>query len=232
MSAPWLKRRPTSPSQWDDEFESTALDPKWTRVGVFSQVSSLDPFDVTNSATHFESMNRHRRSWLMVQPGIVAAATQGYEQDLSTLPSECFIWARVSANTRGSVVDGDGEIFLRLYNTTTPAVAVLVNLDAFTNIRQSLFIDQLSGSTNRGRIQNYRAEGFPIEYVGIQKLTNTYHGWVAPASGNWVWMNSAGPAGVALDRVRLAVNNAVVTSPGRMIVGVDFFRVLAGRTLP
>lgn len=241
MSAPWLEAKPNVPSQWDDEFESLSLDPKWTRVGTAVTAiaaTSLDPFNTAfgGGTQSIESIHSARRSWLMGQSSTTIGFDNGYEQDLSGLPTDCFLWWRASANgRRASMADNDSETFVMLYNTATGFAqnrAVII-FDSFTSIRQGLFNRAINGgaTVNLGLLRNYLGEGYPLEYMGIQQLGLTYHGWMAPESGNWVWMGSA-TFTVPLDRMIIGFNNASVAAPGRSIGGFDFFRVLLGRGPP
>lgn len=234
MTASWLIEKPSAPTQWDDEFEGTSLDPKWTRIGTFSSVAALDPLDTTSGTTHFESLNSHRKSWLMAQAAPSNTThTEGYEQNISALPSECFIWCRTSISTRRTTnSSGDGQSSLCLYDSVT-GINQNRLIGGFTGSGRSLgFISVVAGvSTNLGVVGDFLGESCPIEYMGIQKLTNTYHCWVSTFSGNWIWAGSATFA-VGLDRARLSFANNSNASPGRLISGFDFFRVLAQRKLP
>lgn len=237
MSAPWLIKKPTSPTQWDDEFEASALASKWTAVGAgatFLQVAGyLDPYLTSVGTTHRYSLD-HRKSWLTVQPYNQGdSSVHGWEQDLSGMPTNCFMWIRQSTNIRRSAItDGDGQIGLRVYQNSSPSTNHFeIRVDTFGNIESVLTARNLNsgGTTNLGLIRNYFGESSPAEYLGLQKIGATWHGWAATAAGNWVWLSSQTFGADNFDRVRLYVSNATVNTPGACIVGADYFRLLSGK---
>ena len=242
MSASWLIDPPDAPSIWDDEFESTVMDPKWTELipggAGFTAVSTFDPYAAFTTGNHLYSLNDHRASWLMIQPvanyGVGAnGLNQGWKMDISGLPTDCFIYMRASASERRtSMTDGDGEVAIRLFDPLQ-TTHVLAMIDGFGGIREALFARAapLTAYANLGLLRNYLGQSFPIEYIGIQKRGLTWDGWAAPASGNWVWMGTYTHL-VALTELWLCFNNQTSASPGNMILGVDFIRVRPGKGPP
>lgn len=235
-----LIKKPSSPSQWDDEFEAETMQSKWTAVGsgaTFLQVNGyLDPFLTSVGTTHRYSLV-HRRSWLTVQPYNQGdSAVHGWEQDLTGMPTNCFIWIRCSTNIRRSAItDGDGQIGLRIYQNSSPNTNHFeIRVDTFGNINSALAARNLNsgGTTNIGLIRNYFGECFPIEYLGIQKLGVVYHAWAASSAGNWVWLNTTTFSADNFDRIRLYISNATVNAPGACIVGADYFRLMSGKGPP
>ncbi len=244
-SAPWLLRRPTNPTIWDDEFDADGLDPKWTRIdpatthNPYTQnLNRLDPYVTANSvAPHKESLSRHRRGWLMTQPAAASFSDAArYEQELVGLPTDCFIWFRQSRSYRLTGVDQDGESWIRLTNGTaeTYDAYALLGADQFGGQIQALYaVARPSVAyTNIGGVEEYGGECDPFEFFGIQKLDTTYHGWAASAAGNWVWMNAHTFPSAYLTFANLWFSNIVTSAPGNAICGMDFFRVLPGRNLP
>jgi hypothetical protein len=242
MSAPWLINKPASPSIWDDEFETNELDSRWTKLipGVhdFTSVSTFDPYAAFTTGNHRYSINAHRKSWLMIQP--VASygvgpngINQGWKMDISGLPTNAFIYARVSTSERrASIADGDGEVWLFPRDSLGTSF-ILCGMDTFGSIREGLFARAAPSVAyaNLGLIRNYFGEGFPLEYIGLQKRGLTWDGWVAPASGNWVWMGTYTHL-VALTELWLCFNNQTSAAPGNMILGADYVRVISGKGPP
>jgi hypothetical protein len=233
-TCPWLTVKPAVPSVWDDEFESFELDAKWTRQVIapalgFESVARIDPFILASGLHHIESLNRHRPSWLMVQPINGNNTLHGYDQIGVTLPNEAFFYARVSTSSRlATTSDGDGEVGFRLYNTsvgTSDYIQVFLDSSALT--RSCMMARAVGGVfTIMGLARNYSGEAQPIEYLGLQKIGTTFHGWCATASGNWMWLGTHTLATAMYDRIHLLALNSLSSAPGRMIVGFDFFRVL------
>lgn len=236
VGADWLIRKPTTPTQWDDEFEATVLDPKWNIItggdSTFTVTKPLDPYLTSSEAVYRYNINSLRKSWLMFQPWANLNSSRGIEQDLIGLPANCFIWYRGGVNTRvASATDGDGEIFLRVFNNGTEGSNYMqIGFDTFASITEGFLRENFGGvGTNLGLIRNYFGEAMPLEYFGLQKIGATYHGWTCTASGNWIWLGSRTFAADNFNRCRLWVSDAVVSSPGRMLVGLDFFRVFSGK---
>lgn len=153
--------------------------------------------------------------------------------DISGLPTDCFIYMRTSVSERrASMTDGDGELFFRFFDPLLTS-HILVGDDGFASIRGALFARAAPAVAyaNLGLIRNYFGEAYPIEYIGVQKVGLTWHGWVAPASGNWVWMGSYTHL-VPLTEMWLCFNNQTSATPGNMILGVDFVRVISGKGPP
>lgn len=235
MTMPWL-RRPVNPSKWDDEFEGDRIHPKWTKI------SSADPaveestinWTNNNNTAQLQNIHRHKASWLYRQPagqGVVDN-TQGYYQDASDFPTECFVMVRGGRGIRrASAVDGDSEISMRL--TDEGSNYVLIMWDCSTNIVEPLFARSTTalGYLNLGLLRNYFGFAEPAEYMGIQKLNNTYHGFFASSAGNWVHMGSFTHT-VPLPRLWLTFGNVNAGSPGTTPLGVDFVRVYPGAKLP
>lgn len=235
MNAPWLVKPPPTPSQWDDEFEATSLASKWTPFGTWTQTLPLDPYFITSDSIYRYNIHSERKSWLMVQPAI-PQAFEGLTQSLVGLPTNCFLLARVSVNVRSTTItDGDGEFFLRVFNGAAGAGpnSMLLGFDTFGSILEGFLRETFNSvGTNLGLVRTYFNDPFPLEYVGLQKIGSTWHGWVGTASGHWVWLGSRVFASDNFDTVILAFNNQVVTSPGRMLVGCDYFRVISGKGPP
>ncbi len=238
MSAPWLIKKPTSPSQWDDEFDTSDIQSKWSMTnqagGSFIAVDTLDPNNTSAETHHRYSHNKYRPSWLMVQPAVRAVSSSptlnGFQQSLVGLPTDCFMYARVRRSERmGAISNGDGEIAMRIASADSSDYFLLW-FDVSTNIDEGMVSRNVSNAfTNMGIVRNYFGRNNPLEYLGIQKIGNTFHGWLGTSGGNWVWGGSNTWGSNPFVTVNLEFNCVSSSSPGRMIVGYDFFRVFTGR---
>lgn len=245
-SAPWLVAKPAAPSVWDDEFEADGLDPKWTRISggnVYATTpdSVLDPYASFTVGNHKESINRNRRGWYFRQAtagygaGSYSIATEGIKQTLTGLPANAFLYMRATRGERRTpVLDGDGEVNLHPFNAASPNDAITINLDSFGSQTGCVFGRHTAAVPNFtlvGETVNYMGRAHVIEFVGLQKIALTWHGWVGTSAGNWIHLGSYAHA-VAMDSVLIAFNNQSATAPGNLVGGVDYFRVIAGKGPP
>lgn len=243
-SAPWLVAKPAAPSAWDDEFEADGLASKWTRVSAASKTSTpdsvLDPYATVGGSAHLETF-RQRRGWYFRQAqsgygtGGYGVTSEGIQQSLAGAPSDSFLWLRGTRNMRrASVVDGDGEIWLCMYQAADPRNAFMVSMDSFpsqTGVVCTRTTAAVPAFTNLGQTANYFGRSDPYEFLGIQQRGTTYDGWAATHTGNWVHLGSFAHA-VTLDTVIIAFNNSSASAPGNMLAGIDFFRLYAGKKVP
>lgn len=233
MTVPWFKR-PINPSKWDDEFEGDRIHPKWTQIENVATDPAVEESTINivnnNNALQLQNIHRFKASWIYRQPagqGVISNV-QGYYQEISDFPNECFILMRGGRSIRrASAVDGDSEISLRI--TDEGSNYILIMWDCSGSIVEPLFARSTAslGYLNLGLLRNYFGFAEPAEYLGIQKMNNTYHGWFASSGGNWTHMGSFTHT-VALPRLWLTFANVNAGSPGTSPLGVDFLRVYPG----
>jgi hypothetical protein len=220
--------RPLVPHALDDEFESTVLSPSWTVSGAVPAQGGIDPF--ASAIDRYELHTDRRPSWLMIQTG----GTQ-FSKDITSLPANFFVYARASFSQRvASVPNNEATVQLDIgpnpYDlnnrvsmymnesdaSTIQAEYLTVNAGAVTsiNVSRDMFV-------TRSQLQS-------IEAVGIQKIGNTYHGWVFGGNGASIYMGSAGFAGLAVQFATIRFVSGGVTAPGYVIMGIDFMRFKEG----
>ena len=235
-----LDEKPTTPHAYDDEFEGSVLDPKWTRSGTFDDISGIDPY-AAFAAGHRTSLNSYRRSWYMAQPA--TGGGLGFYQAVS-LPTDCFVWGRFSFNFRyNATVDNDSSVSLNLMadlaGAPDPNNRVYMHLnECDTNTVQAQGGRVTAGVDASTLTRNLGPQSVGIDslcqpacYVGIQKIGTTFTSFLGFPDGNWISL-TAQTSAVALVWMTLGLGNTSSATPGNMIVGCDFVRFYAGRYLP
>ncbi len=237
--SPTLDTPPTSPHAYDDEFESVALDAKWTRSSspAWDDVNAIDPYAqfVTGARS---SHNSYRPSWYMVQaPGAAASISAIYQP--VTLAADCFVWARLSFTARfNTMSNNDGDVELALLTDVAGAPSETGKAFTFLNESGVNTVTALGGSTTSSSSHQSVGPAGGIStgiqtacYVGIQKNGTTYHSWLGWPNGNWVHLHSSVLA-TSLTWLWVRFTNGGTTYPGNCFAGVDFVRYRAGLHLP
>jgi hypothetical protein len=220
----------------DDEFEATTLDGAWTVSPIVPVATAIDPY-----ATHVGALGprqeihtTRRRSWLMTQ--VSDDGNHNWWHQAWTLPTNLFMWARMSFNHRvdSSVLD-DAELGIAMSGTSSGApdennlVQMYLNRSvAAANVRARASVREAGTEffINQG-FDIYATEIHPAtyEYVGIQKLAGLYHFWAAGPGMEWHHLGSYTYAGTpTIDRVGFFFRNSSSAAPGNMIMGIDFVR--------
>jgi hypothetical protein len=255
-----LDEKPVSPNALDDEFESTTLDPKWTRfsgndwtgggpAGTFDDVTAIDPYAaLATGAGARSSHNSYRKSWYMLQPEADAAHVVRIFQTV-TLPTDCFIWARMSFNFRyNAQAASDASLALQLTPLDSSGgsllpdfrnqISVQLNHSAAASAvraRAAVVAASVVTETSMGDVgaQTVGTDSKcqTLQYVGIQKLGTAYRHFAGFANGHWMFLRASTLA-TTITAISFGFVNAVSTAPGNMIMGVDFLRVVSGRFLP
>lgn len=241
-----LDEKPAVPHAYDDEFEGSVLDPKWTRAvtaGIFNDLTAIDPYaGFLAAAGGRSSVNSYRKSWYMAQPG----ATQQFRiRQTVSLPTDCFIWGRFSFNFRYNTAATD--------NDSIVSIQLLADTAGSPDENNQVFMHMNDGGVNAmqahaGRLQagvpastttqdvGPQTVGTdslcqPICYAGIQKLNTTYNFYVGMPNGNWIALASQTQTST-LVYLTMTFGNAMTTTPGNMVLGCDFIRFRTGRYLP
>lgn len=238
-----LNDKPSSPSSYDDEFESASIDPKWSLVASSGSFvgTDIDPYAAFTSG-HRSSHNSYRKSWWMFQPASGLGGTYAYQT--VSLPSECFIWARFSFNFRyvAQVQDDiNCGLLLSTLASGVPSGANCIwcylNRSVTNGIRAQggkivagVVTGNVSGDVG-AQSAGTDCLSQPLEFVGVQKINDDYHCFVGTGTGNWVHLASVNYTGT-VDTLTLSANCGSTAAPGNMIMGCDFVRVKTGRFLP
>lgn len=241
--AAMLDDKPLVPHAYDDEFENGTLDAKWVRAGAvvaFDDTKAIDPY-AGFATEHRSSVHSYRPSWLMVQPASVGSFAY---TEAVTLPSECFVWARLSFNMRiGTNADNDHELGLVLCADSGGAADFNNRVGTYLNESAAAVAHTWGHKVVGGAftvangldlVPGSNANSVwaqPFCYVGIQKISTTYHLAVGNTAGHWMWFASQTHAST-MAWLGIAGGNASTASPGNMIHGCDFIRYKAGRFLP
>jgi hypothetical protein len=238
--APSLDDPPSSPHAYDDEFDGVSLDPKWTRAGTFDDISAIDPY-ASFAGGHRTSLS-YRQSWYMMQSAAAGGGASLYQSVI--LPTDCFIWARLSFNVRYSAtVDNDSSVGIGLYADLSGSPD--------PNNRVYLYLNESDANTVQGQggrvtaavdastltldvgPQTAGTDSLcqPACYIGIQKIGTTFNFFLGFPNGSWTSLTSQTSA-VSLVYLILTFANTSSTAPGNMVAGCDFVRFLSGKYLP
>lgn len=226
--------RPLTPHAFDDEFESTVLDPAWSTASsaVAWNQGGVDPF-VTPATVRYELHTDRRQSWLMMQPPSGAGTTNCILTKNIAFAGDYFMWARGSTNMRVTgTVNNDAGLVVGLSTSPYDGNNRLYitfetnNLDPFVQ-----FVRAVGGVfTTIARTNNIFATGMGlqgIEGFGIQKRTvggtPTYDGWAFGSSGYALWLGST-TFTPAIGTAFIQTFNVSGAAPGDMITGLDFVR--------
>lgn len=237
---------PSSPHAYDDEFDAAVLDAKWTRRGTPDDVNAIDPYAAFASPTGWRwSLNSFRKSWYMVQPDTRSGAnlTARLTQPV-TLPTDCFMWARLSFNARYNAMTANdarvGILFLASsagLPDDNNRVYMYLNISA-ANTCIAKGGRTTAGATAETSTKNVGPQSVGTDslsqaacYVGIQKIGTTYYFLLGWPNGNWNILTSQTQAST-MAFLGIDFINGGTTTPGNMIVGIDFVRFFAGRIIP
>jgi hypothetical protein len=224
--------KPVSASQWDDEFESTALDAAWSWTGNPGSQGNIDPYATFVGNLRYELHTDRRRSWLMMQP---STTSSGLTKAVP-LPTNCFVWMRASFNARANTSPANNDSVIAIDLSANPWLSTdrlscaLNEQDA--GIIQAEFLKTSGGVlTSIGTTEDLYGTALDAQSlaaVGIQRLgaSNTYHGWAFTTGGSAVWLGSTTFTG-SVATTTIGVLNAAATAPGNMIVGADFIRFVS-----
>jgi len=228
---------PLVPSPYDDEFESDILDPSWSRIGSFDDVTPISPAASFTGTGARWSLNglpapNARPSWYMIQAD---PATNCTLRKPIAYPSEYFIWTRMSFRyLNAGQTNNDSNIRMGIVEPASfHYVDIALNESDGNTVQVEFSYNQ--GTPTTVAINNNvggagLTKGQVIHAVGIQCLSGTYHGWAMNAAGNWQWIGSQVYAGNTLTHVDL--RHQTVTASDNAIGGFDFLRFKAGRHLP
>lgn len=241
-----LDTPPASPHAYDDEFDAGSLDAKWTRMGTVDNVNAIDQYAAFASPAGWRwSMNSFRKSWFMVQPdtrsgaNLTARLTQAV-----TLPTDCFMWARMSFNARyNAMTANDSRVGILFLASSAGLPDDNNRAFMYLNLSGTNTVVATGGCTSAGAAASSSTKNVGPQtvgtdslsqaacYVGIQKISTTYQFLLGWPNGNWNILASqtlaATMAFIGVDFI-----NGGTTTPGNMIMGLDFLRFYAGRIIP
>lgn len=229
--------RPLNPSAYDDEFDSTTLDPAWTPTAtpVTAWIQGgINPF-ANPTDIHYELHTDRRPSWLIVQPPTV---TNAQLRKPFSFAGAFFAYARFSYNVRyASTANSDAAAFIQISSNpydTNNRVYVKLGPDGTNTVVARFYRVQGGAGTLIGSTRNMFAgtSGLQsIETVGIQYIpsSNRFDGWAFGASGSGLWLGTT-TLSIVPSTVSLEFGANAATGPGTMLSGVDFIRFVSGST--
>lgn len=233
-----LWTRPVYPHPDDEEFEATKLGSEWYNYSRSGSVygtfdyGSVDTYDTAFTSGNTVRVNvngRTRPSWMIAQ------APQNrtmYIAKSISLPTNVVIVSRAKFNNYyGGITSAtDCNLVLQLCDDDTGDPdfqnRVLMQLNqGQANETRAVYAAQSGGSWLPGvyETSDVDQEGQALEYMAIQKIGTTYHGWVGTASGNWIWMDDYTYTGT-IGHIGFQLHTNTNSKPAPIIFGVDFLR--------
>jgi hypothetical protein len=221
---------PDTPHTLDDEFEDSVIDPAWDGASAFDYVTPSNPY-ANDSGVRVNIHGTHP-SWLVHQGGIALS-----KEFPGGLPTNCLIWARMRWNRDLTEASGESEIAL-WFGASSGGVydnsnQIGVYMSEWSAGEYATGYYRNGGSFPRwgGATQAMYNEGTAIEYVAVHKIGLTFHGWVMGKGGNRFYLGSSThPNGNLMDRIGFHIVGSLAT-PGKIMGGIDFFRVIETASL-
>lgn len=228
---------PETPHAQDDEFDQSTLGSEWYNwsgpSAAFGTLSydTVDVYDssfTAGDALRITVNPDTRRSWALLQPPNDRWMFLG---KALTVPTNVLVMARLKFlhfyNTSTTNFDRNIALWFMADSSGNPDPNNRVNMylnDINSNTIRSIFFKTSGGvDTDLQGTTNTQQQGQALEYVAIQKLGTTYHGWVGTAAGNWIWLGSFTQS-TTMAHVGVFMSNATVDKPAVGCFGVDFIR--------
>lgn len=233
-----LYTAPTSPSVYDDEFDTSSLGGKWTTWGTVDEatVVSVDGAfadDETRLDLDF------RDGYLAAQAGSAGGfdgIKQGTEGD--ELPDGWYVINVLSTVRTAQGVNNDGGLYFGLYHTASDIDAsregfelILPEHDGGSLGEMNLAV--LGGGTGGKALGNGEglasyvcSFGMPYPFFAIKKESATAaSGWGCDAGGAWHWIDDLTyTGGGTIDLISLGWSNNSQNAPGNTICLIGFVR--------
>ncbi len=220
---------PASPHSWDVEFDSDTLPSGWT-IDTANSVGDIDLYATLSTAGKIRhSLDSFRPGWLMFQINNGGVFKSIVERTGLTLPTNLFIYSRISYSAkRGSTLattNNQGNISLGLNDGTANNTIVLHINESDTSGYEAQFEE--TDATVFTAVNTLRTDSneniHMYEYMGIQKLGTTYHGWLGASNGTYFYMGSHTVA-ASMTVVAVRAADASSAGPGSTLMGTDFIR--------
>lgn len=232
-----LWNKPLNPSAYDDEFESTVLDPSWTTlspiVGSNWSQGNINPYaSFSTGDLRYELHTQRRPSWLVVQPPDVGF---DYTLEKTIAPTgDFFVWIRASLNFPADAAEQESAVITfgisaspwdsgNFVHVRLGAPAPSVNAARFYRMMSGSYT-QIGTTANEFSAQNGLQ---PIEAIGITRRGSSWDAWAFGASGNSIWLGAT-TLSIVPGTIRIGFVTAEDTKPGNRIMGIDFFRYRDG----
>lgn len=218
---------PSSPHAYDDEFDISTLDAKWTLAATAGSfvAGSLDYAAAPSTDTIYDLSTIP--GWLAIQSGSTSLAEATLTQSY-TPSTNSTLFARFGWQSRDVGTNGEGNFYVRLLASGDTNEYVFFGVTRGT-LNSALF----GGVSNNGvltrvlsaNVENATPTG--SAYIAMWKKSDTYHfGMSIGSSGIFSYLGSVTKTGVtAFDSLQI-VYTTDNQSPA-MVEGVDFIRYKA-----
>lgn len=227
-----LEYPPANPGTYDDEFNSTTLDPAWTIVGTATTptVGDVNPF-ANVTTTPIYNLDDQWPGWLLIQSDDPSGETIIFQRSYTPATDETF-FMHVAPQLRSASTAGEGSFHLLLTNSGDANEAIFIGITRTSSGTMWEF-----GVNNNGtptpRLGAAHAFGFfPFAdmYLMLWKTGDVYNGYILADNGFHTQMGAlVTKTGVTtFDQIQLRVVTANETPS--IINGVDFLRYYASNT--
>lgn len=218
---------PASPSAYDDEFDTTTINAKWTigstattnpiasgSVGILSSLTT-PVYDLATAP-----------SWLLIQSDNSSGGVC-YAQQSITLASSCTLFVHLGTNNRAYNAATKGNVSVRLFNAADTNESIYFEFGNLTGAGMAYNLAVENNGVFTLSSSGVVGEGNPLPnpYLALWKSTDTYTLGIALGATFPVFttLASVTKTGVTtLDTVRLQMLTASETPS--FIGGFDFFR--------
>ena len=210
----------------DNEFDEVTLG-GWSHSNTIG--GACDPYSSFDAG---DTKFTHSGSWAVFQPP--ADTTINFLYTPMSIPTNLFVWARMRCAQKYSGVDGDFTLGLGIGTSTAGVPDRVGRADLFINECDDGTIQiqaSVTGGVSYDPIMNDRdwGRGQAFEYVGIHKIGTYYHFWVYTSAGQGLYVGGSNST-MSPDVIYILYSNATSSTPGNMIMGVDFVRFVESAT--
>lgn len=225
---------PASPSAYDDEFNATTLNPKWTAYSGYTGVNPGVNTPVSGTVNPFSSLTTPVYdldtwpSWMLTQSeettgGSVPYSYAGYYQSYTPATNETFFF-KVCGDYRNFNSAQEGIISLMLLNTGDSNEQIGIKVDQTGTTKRAMLWVLNNGSLTNAFTGNINeASGGINFYLCLWKSGNTYYGGLAHGNTVFAQLGPVTKTGVTtFDRFELRFGSSDDTPS--IISGIDFFR--------
>ena len=203
---PYPDNPPTSPSPYDDEFNVSVLDPKWT---ILTNLAAPNTYDINTTVP----------GWIIGKFSSVTGPTLELEQTVSGFPAGTTF--SITAKVSGSPIANYGGIVVRAKDTAIGNNSIYIALQ-FAN----------TYTVNYGK----RASGVDTFTIGQKAWTDsgTYLHMQREATNTWLffcstdgitWFSIKPDIVLAFDITKLYLSISGPNSANKSRSGIDWFRV-------
>jgi len=232
-----LWQKPATPHEYDDEFESTTLDPAWVYYvngvlhGSPPSSTAIDIYGaVAETEARMHTHETHTPSWLRVQCSTDNNHMHMLQKtiDRSTCGDDFLVLLRFRFTQDLSASDYESLVMLQLQNaagTDESWIRVVQKYHGSSGLLVQATTPEGSTSTTTA-ITN---EGTAIQYIAMQCVGNSVFHWCGTSS-NFIFVGEQ-DQGTTFEPTKLMLKFRR-TAGDTQILSVDFVRIIPGATFP